>query len=108
MVSLAEGLLMHRLKCLRFPEYPVAFWGYTEKRSVPIHIVAFLDLIDPKSSQTSLPRTERIPVLLALPMKFSAKQVYFPSSDLLMFWRIKVPSAVIVTLEMKNHRKKEG
>lgn len=66
-------------------------------------------LIDPKSSQTSLPRTERIPVLLALPMKFSAKQVYFPSSDLLMFCRIKVPSAVIVTLEMKkNHNKKEG
>lgn len=32
-----------------------------------------------------LPRTERIPVLFALPMKFSAKQVYFPSSDLLIF-----------------------
>lgn len=63
--------------------------------------MAFLDVscsIDPKSRQTFLPRTERIPVLLALPMKFSAKQVYFPSSDLLMFWRIKVPSVVIVTL----------
>jgi len=69
--------------------------------------MAFLDVsgsIDPKSRQTSLPRTERIPVLLALPMKFSAKQVYFPSSDLLIFWRIKVPSVVIVTLERKkNH-----
>lgn len=41
-------------------------------------------------------------MLLALPMEFSAKQVYFPSSDLLMFWRIKVPSGVIVTLEGKK------
>ena len=31
-------------------------------------------------------------MLLALPMKFSAKQVYLPSSDRLMFLMIKVPS----------------
>lgn len=38
-------------------------------------------------------------MLLALPMKFSAKQVYLPSSDRLMFLRIKVPSGVTVTLQ---------
>lgn len=37
-------------------------------------------------------------MLLALPMKFSAKQVYLPSSDRLMFLMIKVPSGVTVTL----------
>lgn len=46
-----------------------------------------------------LPLTDRMPVLLALPMKFSAKQVYFPSSDRLMFLMIKVPSGVTVTLQ---------
>lgn len=46
-------------------------------------------------------------MLLALPMGFSAKQVYFPSSDLLMFCRIKVPSAVIVTLQRKRSHTKE-
>ena len=45
-----------------------------------------------------LPRTDRMPVLLALPMKFSAKQVYLPSSDRLMFLMINVPSGVTVTL----------
>lgn len=52
----------------------------------------------------SLPRTERIPVLLALPMKFSAKQVYLPSSDRLMFLIIKVPSEVTVTLQQGHRR----
>lgn len=46
----------------------------------------------------SSPRTDRMPVLLALPMKFSAKQVYLPSSDRLMFLITNVPSEVTVTL----------
>lgn len=52
----------------------------------------------------SLPRTDRTPVLLALPMKFSAKQVYLPSSDRLMFLIIKVPSKVTVTLQQGQER----
>lgn len=52
----------------------------------------------------SLPRTDKIPVLLALPMKFSAKQVYLPSSDRLMFLIIKVPSKVTVTLQQGQKR----
>ena len=52
----------------------------------------------------SLPRTDRMPVLLALPMKFSAKQVYLPSSDRLMFLMIKVPSGVTVTLQQGQSR----
>lgn len=52
----------------------------------------------------SLPRTDRIPVLLALPMKFSAKQVYLPSSDRLMFLIIRVPSKVTVTLQQGQKR----
>lgn len=57
-------------------------------------------LSPPTSAKTyPLPRTDRMPVLLALPMKFSAKQVYFPSSDRLMFLMIKVPSGVTVTLQ---------
>lgn len=46
-------------------------------------------------------------MLLAFPMKFSAKQVYFPSSDLLIFWRIKVPSMVIVTLVKEEPHKRK-
>ena len=38
-------------------------------------------------------------MLLAFPMKFSAKQVYLPSSDRLTFLMIKVPSGVTVTLQ---------
>lgn len=53
----------------------------------------------PWSQPQALPRTDRIPVLLALPMKFSAKQVYLPSSDLLIFLMIRVPSGVTVTLQ---------
>lgn len=56
------------------------------------------------SHATPLPRTDRMPVLLALPMKFSAKQVYLPSSDRLMFLMIKVPSGVTVTLQPGQSR----
>lgn len=62
-------------------------------------------LLTPGLNRTqSLPRTDRIPVLLALPMKFSAKQVYLPSSDRLMFLIIKVPSEVTVTLQQGHKR----
>lgn len=43
-------------------------------------------------------------MLLAFPMKFSAKQVYLPSSDRLMFLMIKVPSGVTVTLQQGESR----
>lgn len=43
-------------------------------------------------------------MLLAFPMKFSAKQVYLPSSDRLMFLMIKVPSGVTVTLQQEQSR----
>lgn len=56
------------------------------------------------SHTTPLPRTDRMPVLLALPMKFSAKHVYLPSSDRLMFLMIKVPSGVTVTLQPGQSR----
>lgn len=56
------------------------------------------------SQTASLPRTDRMPVLLALPMKFSAKQVYLPSSDRLMFLMIKVPSGVTVILQQGQSR----
>jgi hypothetical protein len=51
-----------------------------------------------------LPRTDRTPVLLALPTKFSAKQVYLPSSERLIFLIIKVPSGVTVTLQQGQGR----
>lgn len=44
-------------------------------------------------------------MLLALPMKFSAKQVYLPSSDRLMFLIIKVPSKVTVTLQQSGQER---
>lgn len=50
------------------------------------------------------PLTDRMPVLLAFPMKFSAKQVYLPSSDRLMFLMVKVPSGVTVTLQHGESR----
>lgn len=43
-------------------------------------------------------------MLLAFPMKFSAKQVYLPSSDRLMFLMIKVPPGVTVTLQQGESR----
>lgn len=58
----------------------------------------------PSSKPHPSPRTDRMPVLLALPMKFSAKQVYLPSSDRLMFLMIKVPSGVTVTLQQGESR----
>lgn len=50
-------------------------------------------IIDMPLNFSLLPVTERDPVLLALPLSFSAKHVYLPSSDLVTLWISRLPSS---------------